>query len=42
MLWGLMAAFSALAPLRNHLGRAEIVWGELISQAMVQGRSLRV
>lgn len=41
-LWGLMAAFSVLAPLRNHLGRTEIVWGALVSQAVVQGGRLRV
>jgi len=37
-----MAAFSVLAPLRNHLGRTEIVWGALVSQAVVQGGRLRV
>ena len=40
-LWGLMAAFSVLAPLRNHLGRTEIVWGALVRQAVVQGGRLR-
>lgn len=37
-----MAAFSVLAPLRNRLGRTEIVWGALVSQAVVQGGRLRV
>lgn len=42
LLWGLMAAFSVLAPLRNHLRRIEIIWGELVCQAVVQGKRLRV